>query len=106
MFVGISAGLAAGALWGLVFVVPRMTPGLSSVDLTAGRLVTAAMVCWMAFAQLNAAWLKRHREVSAVAWANWLGIAAGLGAGLLWLVLGSSPRVLLARDDVVLRAHQ
>jgi drug/metabolite transporter (DMT)-like permease len=37
MLTGILAGLASGALWGLVFVVPRMTPGLSSVDLTAGR---------------------------------------------------------------------
>lgn len=32
--------MAAGALWGLVFVVPRMTPGLSSVDLIAGRFIS------------------------------------------------------------------
>jgi drug/metabolite transporter (DMT)-like permease len=40
MLKGISAGLAAGALWGLVFVAPRMTPGLSPVDLAAGRFVS------------------------------------------------------------------
>ena len=224
MVKGILAGLAAGALWGLVFVVPRMTPGLSSVDLTAGRFVsygamaalvmvftwrshqwpsvrqaltalglsllgatgyylllvlaiqragtelptliigtipiwvmllgkplglkwssllpglvlttaglvlmmnamhpaqpelggaggaqfwwgvalaTAAMLCWTAFALLNAAWLKRHREVSATEWANWLGIATGLGALLLWLLAGSESRELLALDNIVLLA--
>jgi hypothetical protein len=40
MLTGILAGLAAGALWGLIFVVPRITPGLSSVDLTAGRFIS------------------------------------------------------------------
>lgn len=40
MLKGISAGVAAGALWGLVFVAPRMTPGLSPVDLAAGRFVS------------------------------------------------------------------
>ena len=222
MLKGILAGLAAGALWGLVFVVPRMTPGLSSVDLTAGRFVsyglmsalsmgftwashklptarqavaalgmsmlgatgyylllalaigragtevptliigtiplwvmllgkplglkwssllpgllltatglllmmnatftarptgalaiepdgtrfwggvalaTAAMLCWTAFAILNAAWLKRHPEVTATEWTNWLGMATGVGAALLWLVAGSEPKVLLALEQ-------
>ena len=40
MLTGIFAGLAAGALWGLVFIAPRMTPGLSSVDLTVGRFLS------------------------------------------------------------------
>jgi len=215
--VGVLAGLAAGALWGMVFVVPRMTPGLSSVDLTAGRFVSygamaalvmaftwhkhrrpsltqassavgmsllgatgyylllalsigaagsevptliigtipiwvmllgkpqglkwaallpgllltaaglglmmqhglstagagravgqdfwwgvvmalAAMVSWTAFALLNAAWLRRHPQVSATEWSNWLGIATGLGALLLWLLMGSEPKELLALD--------
>jgi drug/metabolite transporter (DMT)-like permease len=51
MLKGISAGLAAGALWGLVFVAPRMTPGLSPVDLAAGRFVSfgglsALLILW------------------------------------------------------------
>lgn len=223
MLTGILAGLAAGALWGLVFVVPRMTPGLSSVDLTAGRFVsyggmavlvmvfswrshsvptarqaltalglsllgatgyylllalaiqnagsevptliigtipiwvtllgkprglkwsallpglvltsaglllmmkameskllavetggtdfgwgvalaTAALVCWTAFAILNAAWLKRHPEVSATEWSNWIGIATGLGAVALWLVAGSEPKQLLALDNIAVLA--
>lgn len=223
MVTGIFAGLAAGALWGLVFVVPRMIPDLSSVDLTAGRflsfggmaalvmvltwrshtlptwrqaltalgmsvlgatayylllslsihragtevptliigtiplwvmlfgkpvdlkwstllpgvaltgaglllmviatrsqlgavqaagatfwwgvvLASAAMVSWTVFAILNAAWLKRHPEVRASEWANWVGIATGVGAILLWLVAGSTPNELLALDDVALIA--
>ncbi|MBP9904377.1 MAG: DMT family transporter [Rhodoferax sp.] len=217
MGLGVAAGLAAGALWGMVFVVPRMTPGLSSVDLTAGRFVSygamaalamaftwrkhrwpspaqaasalgmsalgatgyylllalsisavgsevptliigtipiwvmllgkpqglrwaallpgllltagglalmmqhtwahasmgitggqefwwgvalalAAMVSWTAFALLNAAWLRRHPLVSATEWSNWLGIATGLGAVCLWLLLGSESNDLLALD--------
>ena len=44
MLTGILAGLGAGALWGLVFVLPRMTPGLSAVDLTAGRFISFGAV--------------------------------------------------------------
>ena len=39
MLTGIVAGLAAGALWGLVFVAPRMVSGFSPVDFTAGRFL-------------------------------------------------------------------
>ncbi len=214
MLTGIFAGLAAGALWGLVFIAPRMVPGLTSVDLTAGRFVSygalsfalillvrqsarptlhqalsalglsvlgftgyylllvlairdagtavpsliigtipiwmmllgkpaglrwaallpglaltlvglalmmqaevnvytqghdfwrgvafaaAAMVCWTAFGLLNAAWLKRHSNISATTWANWLGVATGLGALGLWVAAGSDVNVLLARQNI------
>ncbi len=218
LWTGIAAGLTAGALWGMVFVVPRMTVGLSAVDVTAGRFVSfgviaalvmalrgrrhrwptprqaasalalstlgatgyylllaqaiqcagsavptliigtipiwvmllgkpaalrwrallpgllltslglalmmqvtlaqvlvrpqggaqfwwgvllalGAMLSWTAFALLNAAWLRRHPEVSATAWANWLGVATGLGALLLWVVAGSDQNQLLAIDN-------
>ena len=36
---GIAAGLAAGALWGLVFVVPRMLANFGMVDIAASRFV-------------------------------------------------------------------
>jgi len=219
MLAGILAGLAAGALWGLVFVAPRMLEmgagGYSSIDLTAGRFavygvlaaavmivglrsrrlptlrqagaalvmsllgfsgyylllvlairdagtevpslvigtipiwvmllgkpqglrwaallpglaltlaglvlmmgstheagqgvathfwrgmlfVVGSLVCWTAFAILNSAWLKRHPEVNATDWANWLGVATGLGALLMWGVAGSDFGVLAARED-------
>ncbi len=221
MWTGIAAGLAAGALWGLVFVAPRMLPGVNEVDFTAGRFVSygllafvflllaknkqwptwtqaraavfmsflgftgyylllvygirdagtavpsliigtipiwmmilgkpaglswksmipgliltgiglalmmqashsasasnaegenfwrgvafslASMVCWTAFGLMNAKWLKEHPEVSATTWANWLGVATGLGALILWLLAGSEPKVLLARTDIALFA--
>ena len=226
MIKGIAAGLAAGALWGMVFVAPRMTPGLSAVDLTAGRFVSfgamsalamlmtmrsrrlptlqhalaalgmsllgftgyylllalaitdagtemptliigvipiwmmlfgkplgltwksllpgvlltaaglalmvlanlgfgepaltgtvpadtsqthywrgiayavAAMACWTVFGLVNAAWLKRHGDVSAIDWANWLGVATGLGAFLLWFFLGTESKQLSALANI------
>lgn len=51
MLRGIVAGLAAGALWGLVFVAPGLVPGLSAIDLVAGRYVfygLASLVCMAA----------------------------------------------------------
>ena len=223
MLTGILAGLAAGALWGLIFVVPRITPGLSSVDLTAGRFISyggmatlvmlvtwrthtwptlrqaatalgmsvlgatgyylliaqsvvlagsevptliigtipiwimllgkpagikwsgllpgllltvgglalmmqsslaqvaqtptgggqfwlgvllalGAMLSWTVFALVNAAWLKRHPEVSATEWNNWMGVTTGIGALLLWLVAGSTSNELLALDNKALLA--
>jgi len=50
----------------------------------------AAMVCWTAFTLLNGRWLKQHPEVNSTVWANWLGVAAGLGALLLWWVVGQA----------------
>jgi drug/metabolite transporter (DMT)-like permease len=226
MLTGILAGMAAGALWGLVFVAPRMVPGIGGVDFTAGRFISygllafalmllaknrawptwaqarfallmsclgftgyylllvygiqdagtevpsliigtiplwmmilgkpvglswkamvpgllltglglafmmsashgqatgiagaeavshphfwrgvafsvASMLCWTAFGLLNAKWLQAHPEVSATTWANWLGVATGLGALLLWLVAGSEPKVLLAHTNIALAA--
>ena len=43
-------------------------------------LAMGSMLCWTAFALVNAAWLKRHPEVSATEWANWIGVATGVGA--------------------------
>lgn len=77
----------------------------ASMGITGGQefwwgvaLALAAMVSWTAFALLNAAWLRRHPLVSATEWSNWLGIATGLGAVCLWLLLGSESNELLALD--------
>jgi drug/metabolite transporter (DMT)-like permease len=47
---GILAGLAAGALWGLVFVAPALAPGLSAVDLVAGRFISYAAMSLLVMA--------------------------------------------------------
>lgn len=57
----------------------------------------AAMASWTAFGLLNAAWLGRHPEVNSTEWANWLGVAAGVGALLLWALWGSSWDEMTAR---------
>lgn len=62
--------------------------------------VTASLVCWTAFAILNSAWLKQHPEVNATDWANWLGIATGLGALLMWMVAGSDFEAMAQREDL------
>lgn len=67
-------------------------------------LAVAAMLSWTAFALLNAAWLKRHPEVSATEWTNWLGVATGVGALLLWFFAGSDSKVLLALENKALLA--
>lgn len=56
-----------------------------------------AMASWTAFGLLNAAWLRRHPEVNSTLWANWLGVAAGLGALVLGLFWGSAWTDMLQR---------
>jgi drug/metabolite transporter (DMT)-like permease len=46
MWTGIAAGLAAGALWGLVFVAPRMVPSIGGLDFTAGRFVSYGLLAF------------------------------------------------------------
>jgi drug/metabolite transporter (DMT)-like permease len=61
--------------------------------------VAGSLVSWTVFAILNSAWLKRHPEVNATDWANWLGVATGLGALGMWLVAGSDAGTLASRPD-------
>ncbi len=58
-----------------------------------------AMVCWTAFGLLNANWLKKHPNISATTWANWLGVTTGLGALILWIAAGSDSNTLLALEN-------
>jgi drug/metabolite transporter (DMT)-like permease len=57
----------------------------------------AAMASWTAFGLLNARWLRHHPEVNSTVWANWLGVAAGLGALALWALWGSGWSDMTAR---------
>lgn len=80
MWAGILAGLAAGALWGMVFVAPRMVPGISGVDFTAGRFFAYGL---LAFALIM---LARKRV-----WPTW----AQARAAVLLSFLGFSGYYLL-----------
>ena len=115
MLLGKPAGLRWRALWlGLLLTLGGLAlmthasyggTGGQGGHITRGvMLATAAMVCWTLFALLNAAWLKRHPDVSATEWANWLGIASGLTGLLLWWVAGSGVPALAAQPDLGLFA--
>lgn len=62
-------------------------------------LALVSLVFWTAFALLNVAWLRRHPQVQATDWANWLGVATGLGALALWLAAGSPVAAMVAQPD-------
>ena len=82
---GIAAGLGAGALWGMVFVAPSMTPGLTSVDLTAGRFVSFGLMAlvMLLLGRENHAWPNASQALSA------LGMSL-LGATGYYLLLAQS----------------
>lgn len=63
-------------------------------------LATAAMLSWLAFGLLNARWLRARTQVRSTAWANWLGLAAGVGGLGLWLLWGTPMRDLVSRPDL------
>lgn len=58
-----------------------------------------AMASWTAFGLLNAAVLKRDPTVRSSDWANWMGIAAGVGGLAMWFAQGSEWDQLVQRDD-------
>jgi drug/metabolite transporter (DMT)-like permease len=67
LLTGILAGLAAGALWGLVFIAPRMAPGLSGVDLTAGRFVSYGALSFLVMLLMrNSAWPTGRQALAAL----------------------------------------
>ena len=60
-------------------------------------LAVGAMLSWLVFGMLNAYWIRRHPWLKSTAWANWLGLAAGLGGLLLWLGWGTAWDELASR---------
>ena len=91
MLTGVLAGLGAGALWGLIFVMPRMLGDYSGVDMTAGRFVAYGVLaaCVMALG-----WRRRPRPTLRQAGAA-LGLSIlGFSAYFLLLVLAIQPQVL------------
>lgn len=93
-----TAGLA------LMMAAPDVGPdgGVAGPDFWRGvTLAAVSLVFWTAFALLNVRWLRRHPEVQATDWANWLGVATGLGALALWLAAGSPVAAMAAQPDAL-----
>lgn len=62
---GISYGLTAGALWGLVFLAPRLLPGFSPLELSAARYVLYGLVSAVFLAPL---WPRLRHTVTRHDW--------------------------------------
>ncbi|MCI3208436.1 MULTISPECIES: DMT family transporter [Pandoraea] len=62
---GIAYGLAAGALWGLVFLAPRQLPGFSPLELSAARYVLYGLVSAVLLAPL---WPRLRHTVTGNDW--------------------------------------
>lgn len=62
-------------------------------------LALASMVSWTAFSLLNARWVRANPDVDSAQWTNWLGVATGMGALLLWLALGTPWSQLVVLPD-------
>ncbi|MDB6000450.1 MAG: protein of unknown function transrane [Rhizobacter sp.] len=71
---GIAAGLAAGALWGLVFIAPRVVENYGGVELTAGRFaIYGAVAAFLMLATLRRHPLPTLRQAGAAAALSVLG---------------------------------
>ncbi len=100
---GILAGLAAGALWGLVFVAPHAAQGFAATDLAAGRFVAygamaLGMLLWSLRGQPRRPTL---RQAGAALWLSVLGFTGyyfllvqairHAGAEMPALIIGTIP---------------
>lgn len=107
MSVGIVAGLAAGALWGLVFVLPRWVPAYSGLEVTLARYGVYAVLAAGAMAwawRLTRAHLSPRVLVAALV-LGWLGnsiyfllvvfAVRWAGTALTGLIIGTIPIWLL-----------
>ena len=104
---GIAAGLAAGALWGLVFVLPRLVDAYGSIEVTLGRYAAYAV---LSLAGMAWAWHRARPHLRpGVLWAalllGWLGnslyyllivyAVRWAGTALTGLIIGTIPLWLL-----------
>ena len=105
-FWGVASGMAAGALWGLVFLAPKVAPEASPMMLTAGRYLAYGLIAALLIAP-------RWRRVTAAldfkAWRAlaWLSLAGNIvyfvflvvsvhfaGVGASALIVGMVPIVV------------
>lgn len=68
-FWGVASGLAAGALWGLVFLAPKVAPEASPMMLTAGRYLAYGLIAALLIAP------RWRRVTAALDWKAWRALA-------------------------------
>lgn len=101
--VGLLAGLGAGALWGLVFVAPRMAQGFSGVDVASLRFITFGLMSalllawglWRGAARPTAAQARAALGLSVLGFTGYytlLALAIGwAGTAVPALIIGTIP---------------
>ncbi|GAA6140669.1 DMT family transporter [Hydrogenophaga sp. 5NK40-0174] len=110
-------GKPAGVLWrhlavgmaltlGGLVLMHAATTGAAQAGAVSGpepakglMFAAAAMLSWLVFGFWNAAWLRRHPQLSSTTWANWQSVAAGVGAIASVLVWGWPDWAGLAARD-------
>lgn len=94
-------GLALTAA-GLALMMQATASGLGAMPAGAAvwlgvAYAALATLSWVLFGLLNARWLARYPEVPSTQWANWMGVAAGLGSLAIWAVAGTDLATLVER---------
>lgn len=69
---GIGAGIAAGALWGLVFLAPELAPGFLPIQLSAGRYLAYGLV---AAILIYPTWGRLRSHLGWPAWRTLIGLS-------------------------------
>ncbi len=69
---GIGAGIAAGALWGLVFLAPELAPEFLPIQLSAGRYLAYGLI---AAILIYPAWGRLRRHLGWPAWRALIGLS-------------------------------
>jgi drug/metabolite transporter (DMT)-like permease len=78
---GIACGVAAGALWGMVFLAPELTPGFTALQLSAGRYFAYGVLALLLT-------LPRWRTVThRLTRADWIALAwLGLAGNIVYYI--------------------
>ncbi|KQW93714.1 multidrug DMT transporter permease [Massilia sp. Root418] len=86
LLAGVACGVAAGALWGLVFLAPELARGHTPLQLSAGRYLAYGIA---ACALIAPSW---RRMRGALGWRDWAALAwlSMLGNILYYLLLASA----------------
>lgn len=86
---GIGASIAAGALWGLVFLAPELAPGFLPIQLSAGRYLAYGLVAALL---IYPAWGRLRRHLGWPAWRTliWLSLTGNI---VYYLFLANAVRL-------------
>ena len=83
---GIACGMAAGALWGLVFLAPELVQGFTPLQLAVDRFLAYGL---FAAALLAPRWQRLRRQLGRREWTTLCGLAL-LGNTLYYVLLASA----------------